>query len=582
MPHDERPLEQINDDVLRRARHDPRVYVQLLWRHPARPEDNYDFMGPNGEKKLNYLLHDDGPLNPDSWGTINLLKFHRGGLKTTAMNMISTWAIQMYLTKGLKEYMTAPREKPPIKGFMKTFKQKTQEVGLDAYYETNNEQYQEFEVQREDEYGNTFPVRSVLEADSGYNPDTLRGPHSHIGIIDEFQDIGKEAFDTYSHCIDQELPEVEYFPVIFVIGTPKEEGSFYHQLWKQSDQKSWDAEARTWVQADEPGTYTPSEEMIENLGIGADEEIPEREVRGWHLDCYNSPLKSPAEIAQAKKNQSTRKFKNEMEAVFYDSAGSLLTDSTLEDVLFNDSRSFHRHRQFDDSTVVVGADWGGGGDDKAADTVIGVVEYVDVGDGDGGSTTEGEIRKVDFLDDSLTPQEEVRRVEEAIIQYDAELGVVDFGHGNKKFQDLQDGVGTLDEDGYQQRVKAARFGNLKNKSDLKWEQNSGQRRFFTVDKTHAYERFVDAVRSGTYTCPSSQLSFDGRRTEGQQILRHLTAPYKTFSTTIDGKKKTRIETDDNRNDDFADVLVFCHLGYHEVNSFSIEPTVGMQKRRGCR
>lgn len=576
-------LEHIDDEMLQRMRHDPRTFVQMTWRHPARPEDRYDFYGPNGEQKLNYLLSDDSPLNPDSWGTINLLKFHRGGLKTTTMGMIQTWATQMFMPQGIKTYMTAPREKPPIKGFMKTFKQKVEETGLDAFYETNNEQYQEFVYRREDEHGNTFPVRSVLEADSGYNPDTLRGPHSHIGIIDEFQDIGKPAFDTYSHCIDQELPGVPYFPAIFVIGTPKEEGSFYDELWQQSDQKTWNADTRTWEQQSDVGTYTPSEEMLEDLGLAADEELPEREVRGWHLDCYNSPLKSPAEIAQAKQNQSTRKFKNEMEAVFYDSADSLLSESDLRGssgALFDPEMRFRSERQFDHSTVVVSADWGGGGDDKAADTVILVVEYVDVETDGGDVQTEGVVRQATFVDPDKTPQEEVRAVEEAIIGYDAERAVVDFGHGSKRFRDLQDGVGTIDPDGYPQRVKAIRFGNIKNRSDVKWERDSGQRRFATVHKTMVYEKMVEAVKSGEYTFPASQLGFDGRSTKGRKIVRQLTAPHKTFTTTPDGKKKTRIETDDNRNDDLADAFVLAHLGYHEIGSRSIDAAVGMTTRRG--
>lgn len=559
----------------------PRAYVSTFWRHPNDPDRKYDFRTTDGEDKLNYLLHDDGPLNPESWGNINILKFARGCLKTTSVTAIANWAHHMFLPYGIRGYMTAPREKPPIKGFMGTFDEKVRQSGLDQFRVTDNEKYQEFEIERQDESGNTFPVKSVLEADSGYNADTLRGPHSHYGIIDEFQDIGKVAFDTFSHCIDQKVPDVDYFPAIFIIGTPKKSGSWYHELWEKTDQRTWNPETRTWMAESDPQVYRPDKDVLEEAGLDPDsDDIPQHTVRGWHIDQYASPLHSAADIARDKDGLSPQQFANEVEAVFRDPENNLLSDEIVQEKLFDESRRFRDSPITEESYVTLGCDWGGGGDRKAADTVISVVEWLDRE----GERAEGQVLMLDPLDHSFSASEEVQEVEKALSQYDVDLAVVDHGHGYKSVEDLQDGTNTIDSSGYIDRVKACRFGNIANKSETKWESTSGMRRFFTVDKTHMTDRFVETVTDGRLTLPAANLDPLGQDgAKGRKIIDHLTAPYKDLDTTVTGRKKTKVQIDDSRHDDIFDSLLYNVIAHDEVQvGFSMSASVGMSKRKGAR
>jgi len=212
-------FEGLTDEQLQLLRNDPRQYAVNFRRHPQDPERKYDFRTTDGDTKINYLLNDDGPLNPSSWGNINVLKFARGCLKSTAMRLISAWALHMYLTHGVEIYMTAPRE-DQITNLTDDLRRDLREVGLADYRIKDNQLFQKFEVIRETADGDHIPIHTKFEADSGWGEgDALRGPHSHIGIIDEFQDISKSAFDTYVQCIDQTLPRTNLFPVIFIIGT---------------------------------------------------------------------------------------------------------------------------------------------------------------------------------------------------------------------------------------------------------------------------------------------------------------------------------------------------------------------------
>ncbi|MFL9708933.1 hypothetical protein, partial [Aeromonas veronii] len=73
---------------------------------------------------------------------------------------------------------------------------------------------------------------SELKARSAWGEgDGLRGLHSHIGVIDEFQDVDEGTFSVFLEAIDQQVPGFPYFPTIFVIGTPKMAGSFFNTIW---------------------------------------------------------------------------------------------------------------------------------------------------------------------------------------------------------------------------------------------------------------------------------------------------------------------------------------------------------------
>jgi hypothetical protein len=307
--------------------------------------------------------------------------------------------------------------------------------------------------------------------------------------------------------------------------------------------------------------FTPSEELAEQMGFEANE-LDAYEVAGWHLDAYNSPIHTPQQIARDKASMTPKKFTNEVEAQFYAAEDDLLTIDMVNGRFFDDSKRFAESPRHEDSFIVLGCDWGGGADKNAADTTIGVCEWRSFDDG----TALGEYLTVDFLDAALTPDEELHEVETYIRQYDVDKALVDYGHGHKSMMDLQDGNGTIDPTGYPNTVVGVKYGNVRDKSAIKWETDSNQQRYFTCDKTHAIESMVEYVRDKQLRCPAVDLDRTSQTADGTKIVNHLTAPYKDFTTTPSGTKKIRVMTDDTDNDDFADVNTFCALGFDHIAS----------------
>jgi hypothetical protein len=569
-------FDELTDEQIALLRQDPRQYAVNFRRHPQDPTRKYDFKTTDGETKINYLLHDDGPLNPQSWGNINVLKFARGCLKSTTMRLISAWALHMYLTQGVEIYMTAPRE-DQITNLTDDLRRDIREVGLEQFRAKDNQMFQKFEVLRETESGDTIPVHAKFEADSGWGEgDALRGPHSHIGIIDEFQDISKAAFDTYVQCIDQSLPGTDLFPVIFIIGTPKLKTSFFADLWEQTDQKEWDSSSLSYEAQSSATEYLPSEEVLDEMDIEVDDVDPYT-VRGWHVDQYNSPLHDERAIARDRANFSEMKFVNEVEARFYAPEDNLLSREHVDDA-FDASRGFVDSPRYDSAFVTLAADWGGGDDKNAADTVFAATEWLEHEDG----SVEAVPAKITFFE-SISRNEAIRKFEQWLIDYEVRkrgVACIDYGHAEGIMEDLQDGNHTINEGGYPKTVKAARFGNIKDKTQIKWEQNSGKRRFFTCDKTRSVSQMVDDFKSGVFSIPKNSLSFAGDGADGVKLVNQLTAPHKEMQTTPSGSKKIRIEKPENRNDDAFDVLTFSWLGYNELGPQNLVTDVTVNKRRG--
>jgi len=566
-------FENLSDEEVRLLKTDPRAWASTFLSHPDDPERNYDFRTTDGETKLNYLLHDDGPMNPDNWANINIIKFARGGLKTTATTMLATWAMHMHPTTNI--YMAAPRS-GQVREFSERLNDKARDSGLSRRQEgengVNNIERKVYEIATAGDHGENI-YKAKFQADSGWEEDSLRGPHSHIGILDEFQDFSRGSFETFMPAIDRELPNVDWAPCVFIIGTPKLEGSFYETLWKQTDQREWDQSSLTWNITDNRDEFKPSQDLLDEMGFD-EEDVDGYEVAGWHLDQYNSPLHTPQQIARDKASMREKKFRNEVEARFYSVEDDLLSRNDVTEFFLDDEKEFQERRQSEDSIVTMGVDWGGGHDKNAAVTAIMIVEWEQFQDGD----DQGTVLKVDTLDPSKNHKDELMDVEDYIDQYSVDTCVVDHGYGHTSMVDLQDGNSPVDPSGYQDTVVGAKYGNVQNASDIKYEKSSGKRRFFTCEKTYSIERAVEAVRNSTVICPSKDLNFDGKDTLGTRLIDHLTSPYKDHKETPSGTKKIRVTTDSNDNDDIMDSLCFNILAKQQVNKSTTVPIVASSDR----
>lgn len=535
-------ISEASDEQKRLLREDPRLYARNAWRHPNDQGRKYDFKTTDGEQKLHYLLDDDGPLNPDQWGGINILLMARGLLKTTTLQMIVNWALQFQGPRGFEGYMAAPRDDQKDE-FVEKLRQKLSWSGLEQYREKNALGHQKFKFELEDR-----TTYSHFKADSGWGGgDAMRGPHSHLGIYDEFQDATPKSFNAgFYEVIDQSIAGVPYFPVMFLMGTPKMEGSFFEEMWERSDQREWmpnRGENGAWVSQSDPERY----------GTGSDT----MEVHGWHIDQITGPLHSESDIAAKRDMKTEQEFKNEVLAEFYSPEDHLISERHIDSILDPES-TFVTEPRYDDSFVTIGIDWGGGSDRKAADTVIVTMEHITHDE-----ITESVVDKIDFLDESLSKSEEFEKLEKRILQFDPDRVIVDEGYGSKRREDLQEGTNTMDSSGYD-RVVGCRFGNISSTNKIKWKDEDEQD-LFTAHKTHMAKSFVDFVKAQRLTIPSTNLSTGSHgddTADGTKLYRQLTAPYEEKKETRNGRKKTTITSKSGANDDAFDAFLYAWMAYH--------------------
>lgn len=591
--------EGMPDELRQKLPHDIRLYMRNFWQHPNDPTREYDFYDDTGEEFLHYLADDDGPLVPANWGDIVVLNFARGCLKTTTAVAAADWGVSQF--PMIEVDVTAPRQEQ-FSEVMDRFKGAVKNSGMEALRTKNNVSHQKFERALEDESGGKVYVEADVKARSAWGEgDALRGLHGHLGVVDEFQDVDESMFSTFLEAVDQTVPQVPYFPTIIVIGTPKMANSFFHDLWKMSDQKDWDADKNEWVADSESDEFLPQElkdrrldlereieeykTLIDNPEVDQDalkaeieskkdalDRIQGYTVTGWHIDQYASPLHDDAKIEFKHQKYTEKKYQNEVLAHFYTPENDLLSDEHIEEA-FDFEVGFTKKRQYDDSTVVIGVDWGGGDSQNASKTVLVVGEQVQHDDG----SSVIYVRDLEFLDPDLNKQEELEEVEQRIRDFEADRVAVDEGYGSKQREDLQEGQGIWNDDGWDQ-VCGVIYGNIKDKDRPKFA-DSGYKDsdFCTIARTHMIENMVDYFKDGNVIIPAADLS-DGREGTRQTLVDHLTAPYTDKTTTPDGKKKLKVMAD--RNDDAFHAFLYMWLAAERFGSVRTLKRIGTHNRAG--
>lgn len=588
-------------ELRRMLPHDIRLYMRNFWQHPNDPTRKYDFYtddGPEDGDFLHYLADDDGPMVPANWGDIVVLNFARGCLKTTTATAAADWGVSQF--PMIEVDITAPRQEQ-FSEVMDRFKGAVKNSGVEQLRTKNNISHQKFERQLEGDDGDAVSVSADVKARSAWGDgDALRGLHGHFGIIDEFQDVDEGMFSTFLEAVDQSVPDVPYFPTIFVIGTPKMANSFFHQLWQMSDQKTWDDEEMEWKVEDESDEFLPQGlkdqrrdlkneiEQLKDLKGNDDvdqdalqaeieskqsavDKIQGYTVTGWHIDQYASPLHDDAKIEFKRQKYTEKKFKNEVLAEFYTPENDLLSDEHVDEA-FDRDEGFKNKRVYEDSTVVVGVDWGGGSGQDASDTVIVVGEKVPMDD-----DYRIILRDIDFLDPDLNKQDELEEVEQRIRDFEADRVAVDEGYGAKQREDLQDGNSIWNDDGYDQ-VCGIIYGNIKDKDEPKFSESSfDDSAYCTVARTHMIENMVSDFKDDRITIPAEDLT-DGRDGTEQQLVDHLTAPYTDRKETSDGKKKLKVMSD--RNDDAFQAFTYMWIAAQKFGSRRTLKKIGGHNRSG--
>jgi hypothetical protein len=552
--------------VKQQLRESPKLWVRNGLRHPVDPSRPYDFKTEDDETTLDHLLDEQSWMHPDEWAEINVLLLARGELKSTSTGWIASWAHDAYPQHHT--YYIAPSNGQVIDFLEPIRTTYVEQADMDGRRTTNNKTSQVFKTYQKDGDGDVNPVLGRFQTDSGYSEKSVRGKHSQLGITDETQDLSERVFNVFLPTIDMGLPDAEWAPTVFCIGTPKETGSFYHDLWERSDKRTWDAESQEWIIQEDVDPYELSAEDVADLPGNVElDEDEEYTVHGWHVDWINSPLHSAADIARAKSQMGEMEFANEVLAQFYDPEDNLLSESDVK-ATFNEEYNFRDTPYNEDNITIVVADWGGGKDKNASDTIFLAVEEVTYEDED----PEYVVLNVRFLDPEDRNREQIRDYEEWIKRYDANVGLVDYGFGEQAMESLQHGDDTVDPDGYMDTVSAVHYGNVKDKTEVKWvEDDDGNQLFFTCDKSRSATRMVESFRDGQWIVPratndTTGVSLANSDDDGVKLLEQLTAPYKTLNETKKGRKRVDIETPGNHRDDAFDVFTFSWLAFNEVNA----------------
>lgn len=527
----------------KQMRSDPRMWCRYNWRHPNDVEREYDFRTNDGTP-LNYLVDDKSPFNPEQWADINILMMARGCLKTTSTIGITEWAVDSF--PQCEAFMTAPHN-DAVQEFMGKFKDLVHNTSLEQKRSRDRFSHQKFEhtVRMGDD--DTTTIFSHLKSKSAWNADEgLRGPHSHIGIIDEFQDVDEKTIAMMLEIIDREIPDVPYFPTIFIIGTPKLKNSYFHRKWLQSNQREWDADEQAWIDHDDVGEITAD---------GVDGSF---DIKGWKIDQYNSPLHDNARIEFKRQDRTEREFENEVLANFYSPEDDLLSEQHIR-AAFDPELEFRSSRRVDTSAsdLIITVDWGGGQGEDAADTVLMAGESMQVGPQP--FNYECTLLDAEFVDHDLTGNQELDKVRDWIGRFNPDHVLVDEGHNGTRRETLQDEYGQI--------VHGCLYGNIKPAEDVRWHRNDVERKVFaTVNKTYVAESFVDAFKDGKFVIPTG--SFDesatSKNTFVRKLVKQLTAPYKDYDSTPSGQKKLKVLSD--RNDDAFDTMTYLWCGIEHVHA----------------
>ena len=557
-------IPELDDDVppeaKRKLRENPHLWVRNALTHPNDPSRDYDFKTTDGEDALTHILHEDSWIHPENFGDINVLLLPRGELKSTSTGWIEAWFHDAF-PQG-HSYMIAPN-KGQVKDFLEPIRETyIEQANMDGRRKTNNKTSQTFKTYQRDGDGDVNPVLGRIQSDSGYNEDSVRGKHSHIGITDETQDLSERVFNVFLPSIDMEIPDYDWFPTVFCIGTPKETGSFYHDLWERSDQRKWDAESEEWVKQSEVDPYELTAEEVDDLPGNIDLDDSESySVHGWTITWLDSPLHSDADVARAKRQMDEMGFANEVLAQFYDPEDNLLSEQDVR-ATFSKDYKFRESPYNADNTTVVVADWGGGSDKNASDTVFLAAEEITYED----NTSEYVVLDLKFLDPNQNrAKDEIQTYEQWLNRFKADVGLVDYGYGTQAMESLQNGDDTVDPDGYMDTVSASKFGNIKDRTDIKWtEDENGNKLFFTCDKSRSATRMVESIRDDHWIIPEPEMSTSDSK--GVKLIQQLTTPYKTLSEgNKTGNKSVIIETPGNQRDDFFDAATMCWLAFNAVN-----------------
>ena len=230
----------------------------------------------------------------------------------------------------------------------------------------------------------------------------IRNIPADFTVVDEGQDVQAEALPVIEEAMSHSKFNRE-----LIIGTASVEGSEFSKIWRNSDMKEWDREARAWV------PQKPENRSYSGYHIS-------QEMASWLLQL---PPEHPNSLAYKRAHYSERRFVNEVLGLFYRGLAKPLID---EDMLACRDFRFELMGHLDAPYVsYAGIDWGGG---EHAFTVIWIMARDDQD-----RWRLIYLRKFDEHD----PMRQVEIISNLIPLFNVKQAVADIGYGAVQVSELQ-------------------------------------------------------------------------------------------------------------------------------------------------
>ena len=342
-----------------------------------------------------------------------------------------------------------------------------------------------------------------------HDMDALRNIAGDIAILDEAQDIELDALPVLEEALSHSA-----INKVLIIGTPKDAGSRFEDIWRDSSQKEWDREKEAWFAKQPPDPW-----------------------EGFHITQLMAPWIPLEKIEYKKRKYVPQKFENEVLGLFFKGAGRPLT---VDDMAAVTDSSLMWSTGCDDPRRIIyaGADWGTG---TQANTVFLALEVIEEGD-----ITNYKIVYIENISQTaLDPIGEVARIAALIDKFRVKRFVADIGFGYVQVNELRKTFGD--------RVMGCSYlGNVK--EPIKYKQTS-LGAVLEVDRSYYIDKAIDVVKRKRVTMPGAD------REKKEWLWGDFVCLYLEAEETTHGRRYRRWQHDSGATDDLFHAFNYALIAY---------------------
>jgi hypothetical protein len=330
--------------------------------------------------------------------------------------------------------------------------------------------------------------------------DQLRGIACDMLVKDEVQDWSQGGINNTKESMTQSRYSVD-----LSIGTPKGEGSYYHEIWTNSDQRYFHlrcihcgklfkitlnvCKQGTLVECPHCKKCQEKREAIPNgVWIPSVNNPQKTQYVGFHLSQLVHPDISIEKVWRSKTDYGEKKWRNEVLGEFTGSMDKPLEPKDIIDIIH--TNEWH-HLDFENTVAypeetVMGIDWGSNSYSRpsGAYTVVVIVKPI---------ITEKGFRKFRISYAAILKfdkyEQQVEEIKKLIYRYNCRQVVADQGFGHVQIQQLQAEFGP--------RIAGCHY-QTNMKAEYKFDS---ERQLVSADKDYALEELFTEIQDSKWIIP---------------------------------------------------------------------------------